>query len=95
MVRHALRLLLKSELGSAIVGEAATGRQAVELTRDLQPEVVLMDVRIPEMDGIDATRIIHADALAVCVIGLSMFTHAQQGEAMPDAGAKEGGKTND
>jgi DNA-binding NarL/FixJ family response regulator len=89
VVRQALRLLLEAEPDITIVGEASNGREAVELTRDLQPEVVLMDVRMPEMDGIEATRIIHADAPTICVIGLSMFDHDQQGEALRDAGAMD------
>jgi DNA-binding NarL/FixJ family response regulator len=89
ILRQALCLMLGSEPDIEIVGEAGNGRQAVELTRDLQPEVVLMDVAMPEMNGIEATRIIHAEQPDVCVIGLSMFEHDQQGEAMRDAGAKD------
>jgi DNA-binding NarL/FixJ family response regulator len=89
VVRQALRTMLESEPDISIVGEAANGQEAVELTRDLQPEIVLMDISMPEMNGIEATRFIHADAPAICVIGLSMFTHDQQGEAMQDAGAMD------
>jgi DNA-binding NarL/FixJ family response regulator len=87
IVRQAVRLLLENESDIEVIGEASNGRQAVELTRRFHPEVVLMDIRMPEMDGIEATRIIHADAPATCVIGLSMFQHDLQGEAIRDAGA--------
>jgi two-component system, NarL family, nitrate/nitrite response regulator NarL len=56
-----------------IVGEAANGREAVDLTHCLQPEIVLMDISMPVMDGIQANRVIHAECPAVCVIGLSMY----------------------
>jgi DNA-binding NarL/FixJ family response regulator len=55
LMRAGLVELLSGEPGIEIVGEAATGRQAVERARRLGPEVVLMDVRMPDLDGIDAT----------------------------------------
>ncbi|WP_329574532.1 response regulator transcription factor [Streptomyces sp. NBC_01361] len=56
MVRSALRAILSAEDGIEVVGEAATGAEAVSVVRELAPDVVLMDVRMPETDGIRATE---------------------------------------
>ena len=56
MVRSGLRLILESEPGLAVVGEAATGRDALDLVASAQPDVVLMDVQMPALDGLAATE---------------------------------------
>ncbi|MFI6683371.1 response regulator [Streptomyces sp. NPDC050485] len=64
MVRTALRVILDAEPGLEVVGEAATGAEAVSVVRDRLPDVVLMDVRMPEIDGIRATEQILATMAA-------------------------------
>jgi DNA-binding NarL/FixJ family response regulator len=61
LVRSGLRMLVDSADDIDIVGEAATGTEAVSLARELVPDVILMDIRMPEMDGVEATRLIGAE----------------------------------
>ena len=56
VVREGLRLILEAEDDFVVVGEAVDGREAIELVRDLQPQVVLMDLRMPGMDGLTAIK---------------------------------------
>ncbi|MFQ5811304.1 MAG: response regulator [Armatimonadota bacterium] len=72
ILREGLRSLLEGEEDMEVIAEAADGRTAVRLARKLSPDVVLMDVSMPDLNGIDATRQIVTDAPNVKVIALSM-----------------------
>ncbi|HYL81302.1 MAG TPA: response regulator, partial [Candidatus Acidoferrum sp.] len=87
VMRQGLTRLLNAEPDMEVIGEAADGQTAVELARRLAPDVVTMDISMPGMNGIQATRMILAECPAVRVIGLSMFEEAEQAKAMRDAGA--------
>ena len=56
LVRSGLRAIIESEPGMEVVGEAADGAEAVEAVRRLRPDVALMDIRMPRLDGVAATR---------------------------------------
>jgi signal transduction histidine kinase len=87
IIRQGLTQLLNAEPDIEVVGEASEGRAVVGLTRQLLPDVVIMDVSLPEMNGMQATRALHAVLPEVQVIGLSMFEDKELGEAMREAGA--------
>jgi len=87
VVRRGLAGLFRTEPDMEIVGEASDGESAVYLIREAQPDFVLMDVGLPGMDGIQATRIIHSELPEVRIIGLSMFQTEELSAAMREAGA--------
>jgi DNA-binding NarL/FixJ family response regulator len=73
LVRAGLRVLIADTPDLDVVGEAGTGAQAVQLARDLRPDVVVMDIRMPGMDGIEATGMITAEHPAARVVVLTTF----------------------
>ena len=75
LLRHALRIAIDREPDLSVVGEAGTGAEAIAAARELRPDLVLMDIRMPEVDGIEATRqITNTPELAhTRVLVLSMF----------------------
>ena len=87
VVRQALAQMLRAEPDLEVIGEAADGKAGVERTKELAPDVVLMDISMPGMNGIEATQQIHAECSGVQVIGLSMFGAPEQTAAMQQAGA--------
>jgi DNA-binding NarL/FixJ family response regulator len=79
--------LLDKEPDIAVVAQAKDGREAVELARQVSPDVILMDINMPYLNGIEATRIIHNESPAVRIIGLSMHEEEERARDMIEAGA--------
>jgi len=88
LIRQGLNALLQAEIDIKIVGEAGDGNQAVQLTRDLQPDVVLMDAQLPGgLSGLQATRIITSSFPQVKVLALTMHDDSDYVFGMLRAGA--------
>ena len=85
--RFILRKRLERERVFEIVGEAANGQEAVDLVEELKPDVVVMDFRMPVMDGLEATRIIREKYPEIEVIGFTAYEDPNMREAMLLAGA--------
>lgn len=73
LIRDGLRALLEAQDDIQVIAEAANGSQACELARVLHPDIVLMDIRMPEMDGVEATRLIKQELPTTVVIVLTTF----------------------
>ena len=87
LVRQGMRSVLMGFHNMRVIGEAADGHDAVRLARSLRPDVVIMDVNMPGMNGIEATRIITQTCPGIAVIGLSVHESDQITTAMKEAGA--------
>jgi len=88
IVRRGVRVLLESQAGWEVTGEAATGREAVDLAKRLRPDVVVMDVSLPELNGLDATRQILKDAPRTEVLVLTMHHSEELARNILQAGAR-------
>ena len=88
VMRQGLISLMKALPGIQVAGEAANGREAIERARQLKPDLVLMDISMPEMDGIEATRRIKAERPTVRIVGLSVHEDDPLAAAMRAAGAE-------
>ncbi len=73
VIRSSLRLLVEHEPGMSVIGEAADGKEAIDLAREHRPDVVLMDVQMPRMNGLEATRSLCSEVAGPRVIVLTMF----------------------
>jgi DNA-binding NarL/FixJ family response regulator len=88
VVRRGVRVLLESQPGWEVTGEAATGREAVDLAKRLRPDVVVMDVSLPELNGLDATRQILKDSPRTEVLVLTMHHSEELARNVLQAGAR-------
>jgi two-component system, NarL family, response regulator NreC len=86
MLRDGLRAILQAE-GIIVVGEAATGREAIALAHQLRPEIVVMDISMPDLNGVDATRRLVTELPGTKVVALSMNADRRYVVAMFEAGA--------
>jgi DNA-binding NarL/FixJ family response regulator len=87
MMRQGLRSVLEAHADIHIVGEASDGQEAVTMVQALEPAVVVMDINMPRLNGIEATAQIKAQHPGVRVIGLSVNAGPNNREAMLQAGA--------
>ena len=88
LVRKGIASILSNETDVVLVGEAGGGQEAVDLFRKLKPDVVLMDLRMPEMNGIEATRIIRAEAPETKIIALTSYDGDQDIYRAIEAGVR-------
>jgi len=88
VVRRGVRALLESQPGWEVVAEGTTGREAVEIARRLQPDIVVMDLSLPELNGLDATRQIVQEAPRTEVLVLTMHHGEELARNVLQAGAR-------
>jgi DNA-binding NarL/FixJ family response regulator len=87
VVRRGLVFFLKTQEMIEVVGEAANGKEAVELARKLNPDLILMDLIMPEMDGIQATRMIKSEMPGIKIMMLTSFSDQEHVIPAVEAGA--------
>jgi CheY-like chemotaxis protein len=87
IIRRGLAGILRTEPDLEVVGEAESGESAIDLARNMHPDVVLMDICMPGIGGVQATKVIHAEMPGIRVVGLSVLEQAEYTDAMREAGA--------
>src|SRR5919198_3841616 len=87
VVRQGLRALLEAEEDMTVVGEAENGRQAVQMIKRLQPDVVVMDIAMPSLNGLEATRQVTKESPKSKVLILSSYSDDEYVQQLTDAGA--------
>lgn len=87
LVREALGALIAREEGMEVVGQAATGREAVDLCLSVRPDVLVLDISLPEMDGVAVARTLHGKLPTLKVLALSVHAEAHFVREMMRAGA--------
>jgi DNA-binding NarL/FixJ family response regulator len=87
VMRQGLSCLLHGHSDLEVIGEAADGHGALNKARELKPDVILMDISMPRMNGMEATRIIHSELPDIRIIGLSMYDDVETTRAILSAGA--------
>ena len=87
ILREGIRKMIEKEPDMEVVGEAEDGRSAVKLARKLAPDIVLMDITMPDLNGMDATRKIVSETPGVKVLALSMHQDRKYVTGMLEAGA--------
>ena len=87
LVREVLAQVLAAQPGLELVGQGATGQEALALTRRLAPDVLLITVRLPGLSGVEVTRTLLKEYPALCVIGMTLVDNPAEAEAIRAAGA--------
>ena len=87
MVREGIRSLLKTVQGIDVVGEASNGAEAVACIGEHRPQVVIMDINMPKMDGLAATKLVRRHYPNVAILGLTITEDSYHKSAMEKAGA--------
>ena len=88
LFRKGIRKMLEAEEDMHVVGEAGTGQEAVMQARTLMPDVIFMDIKMPEMDGVEATRVLHRELPHVSIIFCTMYEDDESVFAALKAGGR-------